>query len=113
MNDPTEHYHTAHGWRLGATCDECAERLRCKRLANRSPDFDPGVFGSVPGGSTPSAGRLDWQRKFDGDMHAYREAVRAGEQPDRVSVEAVEKNRRDHETVERILDSGKVELIDG
>jgi hypothetical protein len=46
-------------------------------------------------------------------MHAYREAVRAGEQPDRVSAEAVEKNRRNHDLVERVIDSGSVEVVDG
>jgi hypothetical protein len=113
MTAPVEHWHETHDWRLGATCGDCAERYRRNLAANRSPDFSPSVFGSVPGGTTPSAARLDHQHKFDSDMHAYREAVRAGEQPDRVSAEAVEKNRRNHDLVERVIDSGSVEVVDG
>ena len=58
-------------------------------------------FGSVPGGTRPMAKRKDHEVKFDKDMHAYREARRAGEQPDKVSARAVSETRRRVESVAR------------
>ena len=59
-------------------------------------------FGSVPGGSTKTAGLMDHTRKFDKDMHAYREARRIGLQPDKVSADAVRNLERQAEVVERV-----------
>lgn len=67
-------------------------------------------FGSVPGGTTATAGLMDHTRKFDRDMHVYREAVRAGEQPDQVSEAAVLKARKRQEMVERAQKRG---ILDG
>ena len=58
-------------------------------------------FASVPGGTRPGSQKLTFQRKFDKGMHAYREARRAGEQPDGTTVEAVERTRRRQEVHER------------
>ena len=56
---------------------------------------------SVPGGTTKTAGQMDHTRKFNRDMHIYREAVRAGENPDQVSEVAVRKERQRQERIER------------
>ena len=58
-------------------------------------------FGSVPGGTRPGSFRASYERKFKNDMEAYREAKRAGEQPDAVSVEGVEKARKRKELMEK------------
>lgn len=76
----------------------------------RHPHLVEGCFGckvmnigmaSVPGGTRPGSFKKSWERKFDKDMHAYRNARRAGEQPDTVSVEGVRKNRQRMESIER------------
>ena len=59
-------------------------------------------FGSVPGGSTETAGLMDHTRKFDRDMHLYHEARRAGEQPDQVSEEAIWKERKRRAVEEKV-----------
>lgn len=59
------------------------------------------TFGSVPGGTRPGSFKVQHERKFAKDMDAYREARRAGEQPDKVSVEGVRKARQRKESIER------------
>ena len=59
------------------------------------------TFGSVPGGTRPGSFKLQHQRTFEEDMHAYREAKRAGEQPDQISRKSIEKKRRITESIER------------
>jgi len=60
------------------------------------------TFAAMPGGTTTAAGHMDHARKFNTDMHAYREAVRAGESPDQVSVEAVREGRIRQEAEETV-----------
>jgi len=45
-------------------------------------------FTGVPGGSTVLATKRDNEKKFNKDMHAYREAVRQGLNPEQVTKEA-------------------------
>jgi len=59
-------------------------------------------LASMPGGTTKLAGQMDHTRKFDRDMHDYREAVRSGEQPDQVSTAAVERTRKRQEVKARV-----------
>lgn len=49
------------------------------------------MFGAVPGGTTPASMLKAKSRKFDKDMHVYREAVRGGLDPEQITTEAVEK----------------------
>lgn len=65
-------------------------------------------FGSVPGGTRPGSARLSFQRSFDQDMNAYREARRHGLRPDRVSKEAVRKAEQRQEILGRAKE--KVEV---
>ena len=58
-------------------------------------------FGSVPGGTRPGSFALQHERKFNKDMHAYREARRAGEKPDQISTESIEKYRKKEESLAR------------
>ena len=58
-------------------------------------------FGSVPGGTRAGSYAKQRERKFDRDMHAYREARRAGERPDSTSEEGVRKARQRRESFER------------
>lgn len=66
-------------------------------------------FGSVPGGTRPGSFRKKQERDFDKGMHAYREARRAGEQPEATTVEGVRKARQKQEVVERAMK--KVEIV--
>lgn len=59
-------------------------------------------LGAVPGGASKAASQKEGYIKLNRDMEAYREARRAGEQPDQVSVEAVRKNRQRKEFEERM-----------
>jgi hypothetical protein len=59
-------------------------------------------LGSVPGGTTAAAKKRDQSREFDAGLHAYREAKRAGEQPDNTSVAGVEKARRRQEQMDKV-----------
>lgn len=61
-------------------------------------------FQSVPGGTRPGAAKLKHQQDFDNGMHAYREAKRAGEQPEGTSVEAVRKTRQKQEFLAKMAD---------
>ncbi len=66
------------------------------------------LFGIVPGGSHPEAGRKKFGIQFDKDMHAYREARRVGERPDQVSVKAVEDAQKKLEHTDRLIKEGRV-----
>lgn len=89
-------------------CSDLSAQLRAERENGKRAIY----FGSVPGGTTPEAGKLDHQRSFDADMHAYREAVRGGEQPDQVSIEAVRKNRQRNEALDRVIATESVQVQD-
>ena len=68
-------------------------------------DYEPSpvpLIGIVPGGANDTP-QVQAQRKFDSDMHSYREARRAGLQPDMVSKQAVEKAEKKAYLEERVL----------
>lgn len=58
-------------------------------------------FGSVPGGTRAGSFAKQRERKFDKDMHTYREARRSGERPDATTVEGVRSARQRRERLER------------
>ncbi len=115
MSEPIEHLGLAathpKEWREGITCVWCQDYLAQKRTQNVSPDISPAVFGSVLGGASPGAARKQHEQTFNADMHAYREARRAGEKPERTDRAAIRENRQRHEVLERVVDQGKVEVI--
>ena len=85
------------------------------------PEYVEGCFtcriqdvgmASVPGGTRPGSFRVAHERKFNRDMDRYREARRAGEQPDGVSVEKVEATQKRVESHARAKDKLK-EYADG
>ena len=92
--------------RTGQTCEDCAARLREKynELQKNFEENWSGVgFMSVPGGAsvarlggskgeglTPSQS----QRKFDGDLDAYRDSKAGGLRPDQSSKAGVERMER-------------------
>jgi hypothetical protein len=61
----------------------------------------PLIGGWMVGGSRQVDREMAFTHKFDDDMHRYREARRAGEHPDNISVEGIEKAQKRHESHER------------
>jgi len=98
-------------WRLGATCGDCEVEAAVRVAGNRSPDLSSAVFGTVLGGASPNAAKKEWEQTFNTDMHAYREARRAGERPQQVSRKAIRENRQRHEVLERAIDQNKIEVV--
>ncbi len=82
------------------TTDEDGECLNLAAdAAETRPDrasgnFDFPFLGAMVGGTTPAAQDKGLERKFDSDMHVYREARRGGERPDMITQEAVFKQQR-------------------
>lgn len=58
-------------------------------------------FATVPGARKDAENRVSGYNKRERDLHAYREARRAGEQPDSTTSEGIEAARRRHETWEK------------
>ena len=95
------------GWKSECRSDVCLD-LR------RSYDEERGVrgkfegirFGSIPGGTRSLAKKMDYTREFNRDMHLYREARRAGEQPDGISKKKISDTRRRVEQQAELKEKG-------
>jgi len=109
------------------TCEQCQERSAANGRAIRKNFEDNWAnlgFMSVPGGAsvarlgggagsglTPSQS----QRKFDGDLDAYRSSKAGGLQPEQSTKESVEKVERRVESHDRVMDQhakGNLQLGD-
>jgi len=67
------------------------------------------AFGSMPGGTTDLARKMDQTRNFHKDMYAYESAVKAGENPDGTTRKAIETTRKRLESFERVERKGLIE----
>ena len=76
-------YVTVEG-KEGCQHDKCEE---FRSIEGAAPVI---VFGAVPGGTRPASVAKAHAKKFDEDMHSYREAHRSGLRPRQVSKKAVE-----------------------
>lgn len=59
------------------------------------------IGGWMKGGSRQVDREMAFTHKFDRDMDRYREARRAGEHPDQISVEGIESAQKRRESIER------------
>lgn len=87
--------HDVKDWKHCSNCEKC----RAKRWELHQP---PGWVAGV-GDTHPEAYKKHQSKKFETDMHSYREARRAGLQPDMVSKQAVEKAEKKAYLEERIM----------
>ena len=66
-------------------------------------------LGSVPGGTTDLAKKMDQTRQFHKDLYAFEDAKRAGEKPDGTTVKGVRSARQRVESFERAERKGYIE----